>query len=104
MSFTRSTHEQVVPLAQNADVAGVVPAVRQGGRGRFRVVPVAERDVGPPHQDLAGLALRGLAAVVAHDLDGNPGTARPHEPSRGVPSAASSWRRQVTIDDVSVAP
>src|SRR6266403_361427 len=42
----------VAVIIEEADIAGLEPAVFEGSRGRFRVVPVALHDVVASHQDL----------------------------------------------------
>ncbi len=58
----------IAVIIEEADIAGLEPAVFEGSRGRFRVVPVALHDVVAGHQDL----------TISGDLDPDPVERRPH--------------------------
>ena len=57
----------IAVVIEEADIAGLEPAVFEGSRGRFRVVPVALHDVVAGHQDL----------TISGDLDPDPVEWRP---------------------------
>ena len=68
---------QEAVLVEIADVAGTEPVAEEGGRGFFRILPVALRDFRPAQADLAILAGgKAVAGIVADfDLDMGNGAA-----------------------------
>jgi hypothetical protein len=96
-------HEEVAVLVLTGEVAGAVPAVHQGGRGRVRPVPVAEHHVRPADPELADLPDR-RAHLGLHTRDGHAhrrrprvvvGAGQPCDGRRGLGHA-------VELDDVAV--
>ena len=103
MSFSRSVIVRYPAGVEAADVAGVQPAVGVDGLGRRdRIVEVAEHQVRPAQQDLAGLAgpAAGPPSAPATRTE-NPAAARPQV--RATVSGASPGTHMVATT-ASVSP